>query len=361
MKAKFLILVFSVLGFCTCKNQPIFYAISQEVKLKKFSVQGTIVGIGLSGDKLYAANPQNVFTKNKTSSDKWDEVSGTPGTIIQKITANDSGVFVSFLNGGAYFLNGGGWKKIEKGDSIQSVFGSKKIFGSDDNTIFYLTDSSASEIKCKDANDKDINPAVNYYLSGAAGDYFGIGSSIYKYDESSKTAKAVDNQGGGLNDTVISMCEDSSGNVFVLAGNSIYCFNPLSQQWSSKSISCKTFALSALSYFELKPIKTGEKIKKSILIGGKEGYSELLLDSDTPDVLSKASEISPGSEKSTTPPQVFMQYDSEIRKYQLSPVFAVDHENGNYAVFAAVSAGQKTTHTGLWSFYSSGRVEWNRE
>ena len=67
MKNKMCVFFFFLTGFSlfnfSCKNEPIFAAIEEEVKLKKQSIQGLVLGIIKIGNTVYSANPKNVFKK----------------------------------------------------------------------------------------------------------------------------------------------------------------------------------------------------------------------------------------------------------------------------------------------------------
>ncbi len=317
-----------LLSFSACKNDPIFAAIEQEVKLKKFSAIGNIVGFAQIGDDLFVANSERVFTKKRGSSGSWSSV-GAPGSIILKLASDGKSLFASFNEGGAYYYKKGSWHKVSGAGSIQAVFGDTTIFGYDGSKVFKVTESGLTGIK-----------SVSSYLVGASGNYFATTDGFYSV--SGTTATEVKSAPSNIK----AMCSGPNNKVFILAGSSVYQYD--GSKFSSKLVS----GADPLSIFYFKD-------KEMILIGCTKKYAEFKLKNNS---IADATQISLGSSKSTTPSDVFSQFNSTIGKFSLNPIFAVSNKAGTgYSVFAGVSAGHLTKNTGLWAYHSFAKQEWNRD
>ena len=88
------------------------------------------------------------------------------------------------------------------------------------------------------------------------------------------------------------------------------------------------------------------------------------MDNDNPTDLSKAKQLNPGAEGSTTPPESYSQYQTTLGGYGTNPVLAVSRGGAgsdDYDVFMGIYSGVIKRNTGLWGFYSDKKREWNRE
>ncbi len=328
MKLKHALILASCLAILitlSCTNPPIFAAIEQEIKLKKFSVRGPIASLLELNNTVYAATPEAVFSKSKWSSGEWSSI-GSPGGFIQSLATDGTNLFAATAEG-VYYYNGG-WSKVPGGGSIVMIGGNNRVFGYDGKNVYKITTAGIGN---------SILSKSGIFI-GAGGEYFAFTDGVYK-DGTPATVVAGSPSG------IKSACGGDGTTVFVLAGSSVYHYG---SSWSSQAVSLSSPL--SISYFKY---GTNERI----LVGGK-GYGEIKLSGAT---LTGASYISAGESGSTTPPSVNAQYTSSIGAHSLMPVMAVDRGGGNYTVFAGVNAGSIYRNTGLWGFYSNGNVEWNRE
>ncbi|WP_024467611.1 hypothetical protein [Treponema pedis] len=319
--------------FSACKNQPIFYTIEQEVKLKDFSVKGIIVGFAEKNGNIYTANGEAVFYKDKNSTGTWTSI-GSPGSPILTVAANGSNLFATGVDSGVKYYNGGSWTAVPGGEKITAVFGDSTMFGTD-----YTGSNDSPAIY--EVNISGVSNIASGKLMGASGDYFATDKGLFKKN------------GGGSNiagspSNITAVAKGPGNSVFVLAGSTLHHYsNGGSGSWTSKEISAA--GPSCIFYFE--PGNT-------VLIGCKKGYTEIKLNGTSN--LSGAVEIKPGEEGSTTPKTSLSQYESVTGSYSLNPIFVTGTKD-NYSVFAGAAAGSLVRNTGLWAFYSFYKKEWNRE
>jgi len=336
--AVFLTAVFLV----SCKNQPIFYAIEQEVKLKDFSVKSSIVGFARIGSDIYTANGEAVYTKKSNSTGKWTSI-GSPGNLIQGIATDGMNLFGVGANGTVKFrTTGGSWTSVPGSENIKMVFGDSIVFGTGveagESAVYKITGTSVSKIKALKKDEK--NAENTEILTGAAGNYFATTEGLFLQDGTAVTGTPIKGK-------IISASKGKNANsIFVLTDKAVlYYFN--GSGWSEKKVE-KTTPFS-IFYF------AG---RNTVLIGCKQGYTEIQLTETNS--LTDAKELNPGTKGSTTPPECLSQYQSVTGSYTISPVFAVGNAE-TYSLFVGAAAASTERNTGLWAFYSAHTKEWNRE
>ena len=348
MKTKkyILIAILGILLFASCQNQPIFSAIEQEIHLKNFSVDGNIIGIINVGGNVYAASPAKIYSKGNGPDAIWSEI--LDAGRITGLASDGTNIFVSFQSGKVKFLDTNNtnneWKDIPNTKNIQRVFGNKTVFGYDSSNkkVYKISTSSSQEIL---ADDNSIISAAN--------DYFLITGKSKTDNEAAVSPKLYKGAAlqNGLPEKTINICAFDNDNIFVLADSSLYYYTG-NGPWNNKIEIKKDKVPFTISYF---------KERQTVLIGCIKGYTEIKLDNDDPTDLSKAKQLNPGEEGSTTPPDSNAQYQSAIGLYVTSPILGIDIGGSNYALFVGIHAGAIYRNTGLWGFYSYKKREWNRE
>lgn len=321
--------------FLSCKNDPIFAAIEDEVKLKKQSVQGLISGIVLVGNNVYSANPKYVFTKKIGVRGEWEKIE-TVGGMCTSLATDGTELYAAFIEKGVYVYRGGGWQQVANSTSISKIASGTSIIGTNgDNFVFILNGSSFEQLK--DSSNNHIK--LNNTLQGGAGKYFGDASTIYSYN-AGIASKVQKNELTSIKD--LCMGEDEN-KVFVLTNSHIYHYDGSS--------------LTGIKHQVLSPWSiTYSKKQNLTLVGGSQGYKEIQL---TGTSLAGSYVRLPGSSGSTTPASCFNQYNNSVGKWLLRPILIIDHNDG-YIIYAGVG-GADTKYTGLWGFYNPEQLEWNRE
>lgn len=328
---KTLLILFVLSLLFSCKYQPIFSAIEQEVKLKDFSVKGSIVGFAETSTAIYTANFSSVYKKSKPLSGNWVSI-GSPGGGVMGIASDGTNIFAVGTEGGVkYYKNG--WQSVNDGKNIKMIFGDKTIFGVDSESspskVYKITTTSVSPINSKQFNKEE-------YFIGAGGDYFATSEGLFKNDG---------NKADGCPSSVTAVTRAGDTGVFALSGSTVYYYD-------GNNLKSLNISKSGKSIFYLKE-------KTTLLVGCDKGYIEVKLDGNTTIDLAKAKEISPGSSESITDnPE---QYVASIGSYTVDKIFAVYESHDKYSIFVGVAAGATQRNTGVWSYYSFDRNEWNHD
>ncbi len=354
---KYIVLIlvcFSIVSFIACKNEAIFAEIEEEVNLKKFSIESNIIGFAEIGDNIFVANPQALSTKakNATITSSWKNIPHpAKANLISSLAVKEQNIFASFIEGGVYCYKGKKWNKIKNSDNIESCYGDSVIFGCEKGAsyeapkykrnVYEITETEAKKLSTLDSKYE--------YLVGASGDYYATRGLDENKKDVGKIYSKTDNKAvpklASLKNIRTLCAGPTNGTILIIANTKIYHYD--GTNLTSKEISKKA----PLSLFYLKE-------KKSLLIGCKEGYTELKFDGTN--TLSKAKEILPGAEGSTTPKAVYSQYNSAIGKSAFRPIFATQ-SGTNYSVFAGIIPNVSQKNKGLWAYHSNGKQEWNRE
>ncbi len=328
----FLILsVFSLFNF-SCKNEPIFAAIEEEVKLKKQSIQGLVLGIIKIGNTVYSANPKNVFKKIVGDKGVWTPIS-LPGGMCTSFATDGTKLYATFLGFGAYLYDNGSWQELTSSEQIVKIVSGSSIIGvNENNEVFKLVGNSFTKML---QGSEPIK--LEQGLKGGGGNYFADKSSLYSSSSGAKISLSdvqniIDVQEG-----------DDVNKVFILTNSTLYHYDGA----TLTSIKHQVLSVLCLNY---------SKEKKLVLIGGSQGYKEVKLVGSS---LTGAKVISPGTEASTTPPSCYNQYNNSVGKWLVRPIALITTADG-YIIYAGVG-GADPKYTGLWGFYNPAQLEWNRE
>ncbi len=330
----FLVYIF-VNFFTSCKNEPIFAAIEDEVKLKAQSVQGLISGIIVVGDNIYSANPKYVFTKKLGVTGKWSQID-TPGGMCTSLATDGGKVYAAFLEHGVYVYEGNSWNKIENSSSISKIVSGTSIIGTNAKNVVFILDGSSFK-QLKDSSGNQIR--LDGTLQGGGGRYFGDSSALYSY-ASAVCSKLAFGELTGIRD----VCKGiSESDVFVLTRSNVYHYDGTSLTGIKHEVS-SPWSLSYSSKYKL------------VVVGGSQGYTDIQM---TGSSLSGAFVRSQGWASSSTPSSSYNQYKNSVGKWLLRPILIADTKDG-YIIYAGVG-GADSKYTGLWGFYNPGQLEWNRE
>ena len=345
----FILIPLIFIGFTACNDRPIFAAIEQEIDLKEFSVEGNVLSLLQAGNNVYASNLAGVYSKSTNSDGPWSKILKARDTQNLASDATDV-VFACFASGSVKYYESKSWKTVPGSENIRIIAGNSIVFGYDSSQkkVFKIkTTGLSSPIDTGEVH--SLSAAGNYVLVKS-----GSSTKLYKADPSptveisnlpsGSTAICPADLGGG---------PGADDKIFVLAGSTVYYF--AGGNWDNKiSISGSP---DNISYFEA-------GTRKTILLGCDKGYTEIRLDNADSTNLSKAKQLNPGAEGSTTPPGSYSQYQTTLGSYYTNPVLGVsrgDAGSNEYAVFLGINSGIIKRNTGLWGFYSDKKREWNRE
>ena len=306
----FILIPLIFIGFTACNERPIFAAIEQEIKLKKFSVEGNVLSLLQAGNNVYASNWAGVYSKSKNSDGSWSKILSAPGT--QKLAKDGTNVvFACFASGSVKYYKNGSWNDVHGSGNIRIIAGNKIVFGYDDSQekVFKIEESGPTTAIHTGKVD-NLSAAGNYVLVKS-----GSSTKLYKYG----TPAEVPN----LPDGAKAICPaDTDNEIFVLAGSTIHYYS--GSAWTSLiSISGSP---DNISYF-----KAGTR--KTILLGCAKGYTEVEVNSISPMNLSQ---LNPGNSGSTTPPGSYSQYQATLGSYYTCPVLGVSRDGNEYAVLMGI-------------------------
>ena len=336
MKNKMCVFFFFLTGFSlfnfSCKNEPIFAAIEEEVKLKKQSIQGLVLGIIKIGNTVYSANPKNVFKKTVGDRGEWTPIS-LPGGMCTSLATDGTKLYATFLGYGAYSYDNGSWQKLGSSEQIVKIVSGQSIIGIDENNVVFKLSGTSFNKMLNSGNAIKLEQG----LKGGAGAYFADKSSLYSSTTGDKR---------NLSD-VQNIIDIHEGNgpdkVFILTNSTLYHYDGI----TLTSIKHQVLSVWCLNY---------SKEKGLLLIGGSQGYKEIKVVGAS---LTGAKVISPGSEAFTTPPSCYNQYNNSVGKWLVRPIALITTPTG-YIIYAGVG-GADPKYTGLWGFYNPEQLEWNRE
>ena len=222
---KISILIFAILLiFVSCEQSPIFYHISQEIKLDDPTIGGKVYSIKKLGDTLYAAN--EVLNYKSVSDSRWQKMS----TSFKVVNIAVGGNFLYALGNpsddtfSVYLYKDNNWEKITDGVSYlfddnagKAYFVKDVTTGTGDDastkaTVYKLADENFSEIENPNIiSGEKIKAAVNllgstYFLENTASAvsnnkiYIGDGKTV-KYGDGSSWTNSSE-----LSADITSMC-----------------------------------------------------------------------------------------------------------------------------------------------------------
>ena len=333
---KALFLVFCVLTiFCSCDQAPIFYDISQEIKLDDPTITGKVYSIKMVDSVLYAAN-SNLYEKS-VSEKRWKKVSNTPSNIIDIAYAGDylyvlaeptsEGTYTVYahkLNTENTLDKDSSWEEVITGISYlfdNQDFSEANAYcsGKDGDTwqVYDLTESSASPmtgVKSIYGSDSEIKSAVHLKET----DYFSSDISM--------VAVPVGSDGGYI---------------YVRDGKTVKCANDITEvnQYISDSSQPSPFTATSST----KEIITSLSVFDNKLYAGTEsGFEVAKLSNDG--MLFDFSEPSSNAESS----------------FGTREVLGIWNFDGKDNFFVSVTSTQSSNYDALWGF-DSKTEKWNIE
>ncbi|WP_428770187.1 hypothetical protein V1L52_12825 [Treponema sp. HNW] len=175
----------------SCSQEPIFWAIDQEIKLTDPSIKGNVYSVVRSGSFLYTANG-NIYKKPVKTERGWEKISKPAGNAVY-LAASNSHIYALSAGGETvqvYALNvtGGEWQPVPgtSGKADEIVLFDNKLTSASDSAAYVRVGgkvyklngpapvSPLSEITTNGAGNKTLAAA---YIDGSesgstAGDYF---------------------------------------------------------------------------------------------------------------------------------------------------------------------------------------------
>ena len=337
---KALFLVFCVLTiFCSCDQAPIFYDISQEIKLDDPTITGKVYSIKMVDSVLYAAN-SNLYEKS-VSEKRWKKVSNTPSNIIDIAYAGKYlYVLAEPTSEGTYTVYA---HKLNDEHSLDKDSSWKEI----DTGVSYLFDNQVTEEDFSSAKayySKKESETLNVFeLSGETKPLKYDAKSIYGSDSEIKSAVHLNGKDYFSSD--ISMIAVPVGNdggfIYVRDGKTVKCANDISKVDEYISDSSQPSPFTATS--STKEIITALSVYNNKLYAGTEAGFEVA-DLANNGVLSSFYDPDSNAESS----------------FGTREVLGIWNFDGKDNFFVSVTSTQSSNYDALWGF-DSKTEKWNIE
>ena len=302
----FIVLIFS------CSQQPIFWAIAQEIKLLDPSLKGNVHAVVRCDTALYAANG-NVYRKPLKSERGWQKIASPAGNAAY-LAASNTHVYALIAKGencSVYVLPA-------SGDSWQEVAG---------------TSGKANEVVIFDNG-----------VSGTGRNaYVRVGGSVYGLTGVTKGAAATSNGAGGS-----TLAAAAIGSTDHFANTRAFCSDG-TKLYMADGTKIKT----GITHATLtdSSVSTSEKViglayvagESRLVAGTKKGAEEIKLTSGTPQ---SAGLLGANAEAAFGESEVFS--------------VACFGSDDNNTVYAGVGKAASNKYNALWGYYPA-RGNWNYE
>jgi len=384
----FLALIFIL---CTCNRDPVFFNISEEVKLLEPQIKGVPTNFVIYDGRMYVASGNNLFVYNKgTDQAYWDKEAQPGGNILQ-IAATGGYLYAlcstNQNNDGKTVV-----KMFDKANSSWSQIGGilddyvklQNIFAAGDilfvlatvsvsnynYTILYIKNNTLDVLKI--INNDNYNDTGE--INGAAfdGESYFLSTKdrgVYRIDDPGEGAllikyKNTDGSDVNINFSGIINLQDDVQTIFLIARNGdVYTVKDIITK--TENVSMGGFrATGALAIWR----ENDQPSSNRLLLAGRQdslrysdsgytyGYLEIELDING--IKSGKNFVEPGREPLSTVRQGENgHYKNTIGKYPVNYLMQVPSEiDGEMILFAS------TQKNGVWSYRDrNGNFQWNAE
>ena len=309
--------LFGLITF-SCSQQPIFWAIEQEIKLAEPTIKGNVYSVVRCGDYLYAANG-NVYRKHRTSERGWEKIPSPPKSAAYLASSN-SDVYALGTDKNdcqVYVLNGNTWQEVSgaSGKANEVV-----IF---DNGVIHATGRNA---------------------------YVRVGGSVYKLLPTGKDTAAQPATNGAGAKTVAAAAGSSvdyfsDTRAFCSDGSKLYSVadDGKTIKWGTTNADLSNTPVQAA---ETITCLVCDSVNDRLIAGTKKGLEEIKLD---------------GSKKPTSAGNLESNAEAAFGESEIFCV-AVFHSTGgsNHTTYAGAGKASLSKYNALWGYYPS-RGNWNYE
>jgi hypothetical protein len=362
-----------ILFLCACKD-PVFYAISQEVKPVDPLISGVPTNFAVFNKYMYVAAGKTIYAYNGS----WNGERHRPGGNVLQIAStgeylyalcstdqnDDKPMVIRRLDGNSSWSQLGGI--LGNYSKIHNIFAAGGILfilatsSVTDNNIYYsiiyIDDDNPDVINLLNAE----NPGNAGELTGAAynGAYYlsTFDRGVYKIDDINNGVSLI---ASNINFTGIINLEDDNGTILLISRNG-FLYTVKDAITSAGTASMGGLSTGALAIWRENDsnrlLLAGRQDSLSVSSGYKYGYLELKLDSNG--IESGVSFTEPGiNPLSTVKQSENERYQSTIGKYPVNYIFQTPAEiDGNMILFAS------TQKNGVWSYrVRGGLYQWNAE
>ncbi|MGI5172952.1 hypothetical protein H0R92_05040 [Treponema sp. OMZ 840] len=294
----------------SCSQQPIFWAIAQEIKLLDPSVKGNVHTIVRCANDLYTANG-NIYRKPLATERGWKQISKPAGNAVY-LAASDTHLYAMSATGKecqVYAMNvpGGEWQPVPgtSGKADEIVLFDNKLTSAPD---------SAAYVKVK---------GTVHLLDHAT-----LGADQTPNGAGADTVAALGSKSAPLFFNTRAVCNGGAGNTYRADGKKVINISNGVEVSTSEEVTCLAF----------------DSTNLRLIAGTKRGLEEIILDSSgdpqSTALLGANAEAAFG--------------ESEIFSLACFGIF------DNDAIYAGVGKKGSSNHNALWGYYPS-RGNWNYE
>ena len=310
-----------LLGLITfsCSQQPIFWAIEQEIKLAEPTIKGNVYSVVRCGDYLYAANG-NVYRKHRTSERGWEKIPSPPKSTAY-LASSSTHVYALGTDKNdcqVYVLNGNTWQEVSgaSGKANEVVIFDNGVIHAPGRNAYVRVGGTV-----KPLNGTTTLPLPSWAATNGAG--------------ANTKAAAAGSSGDYFSDTR-AFCSDGS-KLYSVAddGKTI--------KWGTTNAD---LANTPVQTAETITCLVCDSVNGRLIAGTKKGLEEIKLD---------------GSKKPTSAGNLESNAEAAFGESEIFCV-AVFHstDGSNHTTYAGAGKASLSKYNALWGYYPS-RGNWNYE
>ena len=302
-----------LLGLITfsCSQQPIFWAIEQEIKLAEPTIKGNVYSVVRCGDYLYAANG-NVYRKHRTSERGWEKIPSPPKSAAY-LASSSTHVYALGTDKNdcqVYVLNGNTWQEVSgaSGKANEVV-----IFDNGDGNAYVRVGGSV----------KPLNGTTTLALPSWAATN-GAGTKT--------VATAAGSSGDYFSDT----------RAFCSAGSKLYSADGKTIKWGTTNADLSHTSVQTSENITCL-IHIFDGTNGYLIAGTKKGLEKITLESGEP---KSTGNLESNAKAALGESEIFCA--------------AFFRDAANYAIYTGTGKASLSKYNALWGYYPS-RGNWNYE
>lgn len=308
----------------SCSQQPIFWAIEQEIKLAEPSIKGNVCSVVRCGNDLYAANG-NVYKKPLKSVRGWKKISAPPNGaeyLASSDSLPDTHIYALSAHKNdcqVYVLDGTTWKEVSgaRGKADEVAIFDNGVNGTGRNA-YVRVNGNVYKL--------DGTKAVSLLSAESSG-----------HGESAKTVAAVQVGSDDYFWNTRAFCKDGT-NLYSADGKIIKhstTFANLAAASANTSVQTSEKIICLIHVFD----GTNERL----IAGTEKGLEQIILEGGVP---KRAGILGSNAEAAVGESKIFC-------------VASFDNADNN-AIYAGTGKASASKHNALWGYYPS-RGNWNYE
>lgn len=303
----------------SCSQQPIFWAIEQEIKLAEPSIKGNVCSVVRCGNDLYAANG-NVYKKPLKSVRGWKKISAPPNGaeyLASSDSLPDTHIYAMSAHKNdcqVYVLDGTTWKEVSgaRGKADEVAIFDNGVNGTGRNAyvrvngkVFKLNGADPVSALGSDITINGAGANTKAAAAGSSGDYF------------------------------------SDKRAFCSGAGRLYSADGKTVKWGTTNADLTN---TSVQTSEIITCLVCDAPNSRLIAGTKKGLEEIKLD---------------GSNKPISTGILGSNAEAAFGESEIFCVASFDNADDN-AIYAGTGKASASKHNALWGYYPS-RGNWNYE